>query len=75
MTGSRNAVLQRQRDEHVRKLQDYRNNPHAHDNKGHLQNAPNPQQVFDTRVHRLQGQINNFQSQINAINWQLMNLP
>jgi len=47
-------------DEHVKKLDDYRSNPNAHDNQGMLANAPNEeirQKIIQGRIKELEGQI------------------
>ncbi|HMP03759.1 MAG TPA: hypothetical protein PKC45_14775 [Gemmatales bacterium] len=56
--------------EHQKKLADYIKNPDAFDNQGFLKNAPTPeirQKIIDGRVKHLQGEIDNFLKQIEAL--------
>ena len=54
---------------HQQKLEAYKANPDAFDNKGFLKNAPTPQirqNIIDARIRHLEGEIKNFQNQIDA---------
>ena len=56
--------------EHIKKLRDYRNNPHAFDNQGHLKNAPDAQirqKIIDSRINHLKTEINTFYNNIIKI--------
>jgi len=62
--------LERQVAEHRQKLADYKANPEAYDNLGHLKKAPTPeikQKIIDSRVRHLEKEIQEFQKQIDAI--------
>jgi hypothetical protein len=60
-----------EKDWHRAKLDAYAANPFAFDNLGHLAaNAGRPdiqQQIIDGRINHLQGEIQNFQNQIDAL--------
>lgn len=56
--------------EHVDKLQKYRQNPSRYDNEGLLRNAPNDQvrqQIMQTRITKLERQIEGFYKEIYKI--------
>lgn len=62
--------LQRNVSEHEAKLEEYKANPDAFDNKGFLKNAPTPeirQKIIDTRIRHLETEIRGFKKQINDI--------
>ena len=62
--------LEKQVAEHQAKLDAYRADPDAYDNKGILQNAPTPeirQRIIDGRIRHLETEISTFQKQINDI--------
>jgi len=62
--------LEQQVVEHKQKLDEYIKDPEAFDNKGFLKNAPSPeirQKIIDGRVKHLQGEIDNFLKQIEAL--------
>lgn len=56
--------------EHEAKLDAYRRNPDAFDNKGYLRNAPSPEvrkRIIEGRIKHLEGEIQNFRRQIESI--------
>ena len=62
--------LRKQLELHKKRLEDYRRNPEAYDNKGHLKKAPTPearQRVIDGRIRNLENQIRDYQRQIDNI--------
>ena len=63
------AGLRRQLDAHQQKLEQYRANPDAFDNKGLLRNASPEvrQRIIQGRIRHLEGQIRNFQDQIRQL--------
>ena len=66
--------LNKRKQEHEDKLHLYRRNPDAHDNQGHLKNAPTQQireQIIRTRIGGLEREIQEFQRLID-INQQLL---
>jgi len=66
--------LKKRMQEHQEKLELYKRNPDAHDNQGHLRNAPNQQireQIIRTRIEGLEREIRQFQRLID-INQQLL---
>jgi hypothetical protein len=67
---SRTRGLRRELDTHRKKLEDYRANPDAHDNKGFLKNAPTPEareRIISGRIRNLENQIRTFERDIAAI--------
>lgn len=62
--------LRKQLEEHRNKLEQYRNNPDAFDNRGFLKNAPNEEvrrRIIEGRIRNLERQIRNFEEQIRRI--------
>ncbi|MGI8310683.1 putative T7SS-secreted protein [Saccharopolyspora hattusasensis] len=56
--------------EHEEKLEAYKRDPEAYDNKGFLKNAPNDevrQKIFDTRVGHLEKEIQTFRDNIDKV--------
>lgn len=71
-TSDRRAIqsLREQVRLHKEKLADYRRNPDAFDNQGHLKNAPNNmvrQRIIDGRIKHLEKEIKTFEKNINEI--------
>jgi len=71
-TAEQRAVnsLQAQLNAHVTKLENYRANPYANDNRGILQNARTPeiaQSIISGRVRHLENEMKGFQNQIDQI--------
>ena len=59
--------LNKRAQEHRQKLENYRRNPDAYDNQGHLANAPTEEireQIIDGRIQHLENEIDVFESQI-----------
>ncbi len=77
MQGRSNGVefdttgLERQLAEHEKKLADYKANPDAHDNQGHLAQAGGDEQrrqkIIDGRIRSLERQIQNFKKLISDL--------
>jgi hypothetical protein len=63
--------LQAQIEKHNEKLEAYRSDPWAYDNKGHLANASTTeiqQAIIAGRINKLEVEIRGFQNQIDLIN-------
>jgi hypothetical protein len=61
------ACRRDQYNSHLKKLQDYINDPEGHDNLGTLKNNPPLRnKLIDGRIRALQRQINNFKKQLDA---------
>jgi hypothetical protein len=64
------SSLQRRIAEHTEKLEAYRANPDAYDNRGFLENASSPeirQRIIDGRVNHLETEMRGWQDQIDKI--------
>jgi hypothetical protein len=64
------AGLRRQLEAHQEKLEQYKADPDAFDNKDFLKNAPDEearQRIIEGRIRKLQGQIENFRKQIRDL--------
>lgn len=62
--------LERRIAEHKERLEAYRENPDAHDNKGFLKNAPTPEirrRIIERRIQLLEGEIARFYQEIEAL--------
>jgi hypothetical protein len=60
--------LEKQLEAHKKKLEDYKNNPDAFDNKGHLKNANDTaarEKIIQGRIKKLEAQIKNFEEQLS----------
>ena len=58
------------RDEHKQKLEDYKADPAAHDNKGTYRNAPDAevrQRVYEGRIRELERQIQKHEGELRKI--------
>jgi RHS repeat-associated protein len=59
--------LQEQLEAHIERLEEFKADPDAHDNKGFLRNAPTQERrdsIINGRINNLEGQIENFRKQI-----------
>lgn len=62
--------LRRQVEAHKKKLDDFKRDPDAHDNRDFLKNAPSQEtreRIIEGRIRNLERQIENFQKQIDDI--------
>jgi hypothetical protein len=66
---SKTKGLENQVKAHEQKLEQYKNNPDAHDNKGFLKNTTpeQRQKIIEARIAQLKHQIENFKKQIEQI--------
>lgn len=68
--------LEKQINEHKNKLKQYKRDPYAHDNKGHLKNASSAERkkhIYRRRINELEKQIKTFKKDQRAAKKELLN--